>query len=77
MKTAEEVLESVSKGKGYLMLDIEEFTYVMKKYAKLAIKEDRKNVAEHATAGHTYPWTHNKPYVNKESIIKAPNIKLL
>lgn len=50
---------------------------LIKDYAKEAIKEDRKNVAEHAEVD--WRWNENQgdyAVVDKDSIINAPQIEL-
>jgi hypothetical protein len=43
----------------------------MIEFAKLHVKAALKEASEKATAGHSYPWTHNEPYVDKDSILNA------
>lgn len=40
----------------------------LNEYTQSVIKQALETAAENAEAEHNYPWTHNEPYVDKQSI---------
>jgi len=86
MKTAEEILKKFKKvffedapNSTGTAIEYSDVIEAMKEYAIEAIKADRENVARHAKAVGPLSETtsRNRTYVDRNSIINAPNIELL
>jgi hypothetical protein len=70
--TAKEIIEKhYGDCRFGVQISAEEIAEWMIECATLHCKAQREAIIEKAKAGHTYPYTHNEPYVDKESIRKA------
>lgn len=71
MKTAEQIAREMQDDLGYedLVDPVKFASLVAIEFAKQILEE----AADNAKAKHSYPWTHNEPYVVKKSITEVLN----